>query len=632
MNNTLKMRHSMKYFLHIALLFTVFSGCIHLNQVQEPTANVQETKAIFVSAVNFVPVNHPRFINNPWIGGGRVKLDPAKHNRELATYYEYSLNRDLLGGLPKGFIKTIYENKEHEGRLVITPYSRLAITLSDNSRLTTFFTEHEFELRDEKDQVVPTYNDYKNGKFHVDVKGMDTLIKDSIVIQPKAYLGGGLGESINKVYTLNIIHKPSKRTIFAKECITLFEASPFLLLQICVIPKGWEDVDGTGDKIETLPEYYMFHPEYYHWVRRTSVAYDSHYFNEVVGKSYTKGYSQFPIRIEIHPDTPKYAQGWMAYGDGLKAEINKIREAIGHKGILREVYHLYHTEHKMAPLFGWKRWSGENAPRWTKVINADAGGGMRQRVRINHYTDYNHEVGHTFALGHNAGSSLLYTWKGYNSFCYQKILPYFYEIKGTKGKGVLRTNEQGTWVGDSQNVLILPGGFHQPLTKIKIENDKIILPMEKIGPVIEGLEGEERRKQNNHIVAQQVSQNDALYFFEPDQSGQYKLTFFYTLVNSNVYGDLVVKVHAESSEDVQENLSANPNVKVSTRKTQVRDTVMLTAKNPITKKDDNFSLQNMTFQKGRSYAIFIHYEMTAYDDKKFEEGYLVFQGIEVTKQ
>lgn len=220
----------MKYFLHIALLFTVFSGCIHLNQMQEPTANVQETKAIFVSAVNFVPVNHPRFINNPWIGGGRVKLDPAKHNRELATYYEYSLNRDLLGGLPEDFIKTIYENKEHEGRLVITPYSRLAITLSDNSRLATFFTEHEFELRDEKDQVVPTYNDYKNGKFHVDVKGMDTFIEDSIVIQPKAYLGGGLVESINKVYTLNIIHRTSKRTIFAKECITLFEASPFLLL------------------------------------------------------------------------------------------------------------------------------------------------------------------------------------------------------------------------------------------------------------------------------------------------------------------------------------------------------------------------------------------------------------------
>ena len=622
----------MKYFLHIVLLFTVFSGCIHWNQMQEPTANVQETKAIFVSAINFLPVNHPRFINNPWVGGGRVKLDPAKHNRELATYYEYSLNRDLLGGLPEDFIKTIYENKEHEGRLVITPYSRLAITLSDNSRLATFFTEHEFELRDEKGQAVPTYNDYKNGKFHVDVKGMDTLIKDSIVIQPKAYLGGGLVESINKVYTLNIIHRTSKRTILTKECITLFEASPFLLLQICVIPKGWEDVDGTADKIETLPEYYMFHPEYYHWVRRTSVAYDSYYFNEVVGKSYTKGFSQFPIRVEIHPDAPNYAQGWMAYGDGLKAEINKIREVIGHKGILREVYHLYHTEHKMAPVFGWKRWSGKNAPRWTKVINADAGGGMRQRVRINHYTDYNHEVGHTFALGHNAGSSLLYTWKGYNSFCYQKILPYFYEIKGTNGKGVLRKNERGTWIGDSQNVLILRGGFHKPLTKIKIEDDKIILPMEKIGPVNAGLEGEERRKQNNRIVAQQVSQNDALYFFEPNQSGQYKLTFFYTPVNSNVYGDLVVKVHTEPVEGVQENLSANPNVKISTRKTQIRDTVMHTAKNPISKKDDNFSLQNMTFQKGRSYTIFIHYEMTEEDDKNFEEGYLVFQGIEVTKQ
>ena len=622
----------MKYFLHIALLFTVLSGCIHLNQMQEPTANVPETKAIFVSAINFVPVNHPRSINNPWIGGRRVKLDPAKHNRELATYYEYALSRGLLGGLPEGFIETIYENKEHESKLIITPHSRLAITLSDNSRLATFFTEHEFELKDENGKVVPTYNDHKNGKFHVDVKGMDTLIKDSIVIQPKTYLGGGLVESINKVYTLNIIHKTSKRTIFAKECITLFEASPFLLLQICVIPKGWEDADGTGDKNATLPEYYRFHPEYYHWVRRTSVAYDSHYFNEVVGKSYTKGFSQFPIRVEIHPDTPKYAQGWMAYGDGLKAEIDKIRETIGHKGVLREVYHLYHTEHKMAPLFGWKKWSGENKPYFSQVINADAGGGMRQRVRINHYTDYNHEVGHTFALGHNAGSSLLYTWKGYNSFCYQKILPYFYEIKGTNGKGVLRKNEQDTWIGDSQNVIILPGGFRQPLTKIRIQEHKIILPMEKIGPVNQGLEGEERKKQNNRIVAQRVSQSDALYFFEPDQSGQYKLTFFYAPVNSSVYGDLVVKVHTESSEDVQENLSANSNVKVSTRKTQVKDTVMLTAKNAITKKDDNFSLQNMTFQKGKSYAIFIHYEMTAYDDKTFEEGHLVFQGIEVTKQ
>ena len=622
----------MKHFFHIVLIFTVFSGCIHLNQMQEPTDNVSDNDTIFVSAINFVPVNHPRFINNPWIGGGRVKLDPAKHNRELATYYEYSLNRDLLGGLPEGFIKTIYENKEHEGKLVITPYSRFAITLSDNSRLSTFFAEHEFELRDEKGQVVPTYNDYKNGKFHVDVKEMDTLIKDSIVIQPKGYLGDGLVESINKVYTLNIIHKTSKRTIFTKKCITLFEASPFLLLQICVIPEGWEDADGTGDMEATLPEYYMFHPEYYHWVRRTSVAYDSYYFNEIVGKSYTNGFSQFPLRVEIHPESPNYAQGWMAYGDGLKAEIEKIREAIKHKGVIREVYHLYHTEHKMAPVFGWKRWSGENAPRWTQVINADAGGGMRQRVRINHYTDYNHEVGHTFALGHNAGASLLYTWKGYNSFCYQKILPYFYEIKGTNEKGVLRKNGQGTWVGDSQNVLILPGGFHQPLTSIKIEDNKIILPREKIGPVNEGLEGEELRKQNNNIVAQRVNQNDALYFFEPDQTGQYKLTFFYTPVNSNVYGDLIVKVHTESVIETQDNLNANPNVKISTRKAQVRDTVMLTAKYPISEKEDRFSIQNMTFQKGRSYAIFIHYEMTECDEKKFEDGHLIFQGIEVTRE
>ena len=621
-----------RFFFIPALLFTVFSGCIHLSQMQEPTTNLRESTDIFVSAINFVPVNHPRFINNPWIGGGRVKLDPAKHNRELATYYEYSLNRDLLGGLPEGFIKTIYENKEHEGRLVITPYSRLAITLKDNSRLATFFEEHEFELRDEKGQVVPSYNDYKNGQFHVDVKEMDTLIKDSIVIQPKAYLGGGLIESINKVYTLKVIHKPSKRTIFAKECITLFESSPFLLLQICAVPEGWEDADGAGKKEAALPEYYRFHPEYYHWVRRTTVAYDSFYFNEIVGKSYIEDYSQFPIRVEIHPDDPNYAQGWMAYGNGLKTEIDKIREAINHRGILREVYHLYHTEHESAPIFGWKKWSGENAPYYSQVINADAGGGMRQRVRINQFTDYNHEVGHTFNLGHNAGASLSYSWKGYNSLCYWKILPYFYEIKGTKGKGVLRKNEQGTWVGDSQNVIILRGGFYQPLTKIKIQDDKIILPMEKIGPVREGLEGEERRKQNERIIAQQVSQNDALYFFEPDQSGQYKLTLFYTSVNSNVYGDLVVKVHTESIEGAQENMSANPNVKVSSRKTQVRDTVMLTAKNPITKKDDNFSLQNMTFQKGRSYAIFIHYEMTENDDKKFEEGHLVFQGIEVTRQ
>lgn len=622
----------LKYFLLIVLLFTVFNGCMHLRQMQEPTPNLQESTDVSVSAINFIPVNHPRFINNPWIGGGRVKLDPDKHNRELATYYEYALSRDLLGGLPEGFIKTIYENKEHEGRLVITPYSRLAITLSDNSRLATFFEEHEFELKDEKGQIVPTYNDYKNGQFHIDVKEMDNLIKNSIVIQPKTYLGGGLVESINKVYTLNIIHKISKRTIFTKECITLFEASPFLLLQICVIPKGWEDADGTGDKNDTLPEYYMFHPEFYHWVRRTSVAYDVHYFNSIVGKSYTKGYSQFPIRVEIHPDTPNYAQGWMAYGDGLREEIDKIREVINHNGVIREVYHLYHTEHKMAPLFGWKRWSGANSPRWTQVINADAGGGMRQRVRINHYVDYNHEVGHTFALGHDAGASLTYTWKGYNSFCYQKILPYFYEIKGTKRRGVLTKNEQGTWVGDSQNVLILPGGFRQPLTKIKIEDDKIILPLEKIGPLNEGLEGEERRNQNNRIVAQQVSQNDALYFFEPDQSGQYKITFLYSPVNSNVYGDVVVKVHTESIEGAQENLSANPNVKVSTRKAQVRDTVILTAKNPISKKDGKFSLQNMTFQKGRSYAIFIHYEMTTYDDKTFEESHLIFQGIEVTRQ
>ena len=576
---------------------------------------------VFVSAINFIPVNHPRPINN------NIARDPSNNNRELATYYEYSLTDDLQGGLPQDFIKTIYETKEHEGRLVITPYSRLAITLSNNSRLATFFEEHEFELRDEKGQIVPTYNDYKNGQFHVIVQGLDNFIKDSIVIQPKAYLGEGLIESINKVYTLEIIHTSSKQKIFAKECITLFEASPFLLLQMCVVPEGWEDTDGAGDQEAGLPEYYRFHPEYYHWVRRTSVAYDSHYFNEILGKSYIEDYSQFPIRVEIHPEALSYAQGSIAYGNGLKAEIDKIRAAINHEGVLREVYHLYHTKHKIAPLFGWRKWGWENAPRWTWVINADAGGGMRQRVRINQFVDYNHEVGHTFGLDHNAGSSLLYTWKGYNSFCYQRILPYFYEIKGTNEKSVLRKNGQGTWVGDSQNVLILPGGFYQPLTKINIVEDKIILPMEKIGPVREGLEGEELRKQNAHILSQEVSQSDALYFFEPDLSGQYKLTFFYTPINDNVYGDLVVKIHAESIEGA----STSPNVLTSTRKTQVRDTVILTAKNPIATNEGKFSLKNMTFQKGRSYAIFIHYEMTEKDGNVFKNSHLIFQGVEVKK-
>ncbi len=592
-----------------------------------------DSDAIQVDAINFIPVNHPRSINNPWIGGKRVKLDPAKHNRELANYYEFSLNSGLLGGLPIDFTKTIYENKERDGRLVITPYSRLAITLNDNSCLATFFKEHEFELRDEKGQIVPTYNDYKGGQFHVEVKGLENFIKDSIVIQPKEYLGGGLVGSINKIYTLKIIHIPTKQTIFEKECITLFEASPFLLLQICIIPEGWEDADGAGDMEATLPKDYTFHPEYYHWARRTSVAYDSHYFNTIVGKSYTMGYSQFPIRVEIHPDAPNYAQGWMAYGNGLKAEIDKIREAINHKGVVREVYHLYHTEKKMAPLFGWKKWSGKNKPYFSQVINADAGGGMRQRVRINHYVDYNHEVGHTFALGHNAGSSLLYTWKGYNSFCYQRILPYFYEIKGTKGKGVLRKNERGTWVGDSQNALILRGGFRQPLTKIKIEEDKIILPMEKIGPVKEGLEGEERKKQNNRIVAQKVSQSDALYFFEPDQSGRYKMTFFYTPANGNAYGDVVVKAHTESTDDgVKEKIMASPNAIVSTNKARVRDTMMVSVKSPIEGNDGKFSLYNLPFQKGKSYAIFIHYEMAMPEDEKIESGHLAFQKVEVTRQ
>lgn len=613
-----------RFFLIMTLFFSVLSGCSRRIQIQAPAPT-----AIFVNAINFVSVNHPRFINNPWIGGKRVKLDPAKHNREFASYYEYSSKGHLPGELPNAFIKTIYEKKEHDGKLVITPYSRLSITLSDNSRLATFYKEHEFELRDEKGQIIPTYNDYKKGQFHVEVKGLDNFIKDSIVIQPKAYLGGGLVYSINKTYTLKIIHKSSKRTIFEKKCITLFEASPFLLLQICIVPKGWENPNEAVDEKATLPKYYMFHPEYYHWVRRTNITYDFYYFNKIVGKSYIKGYSQFPIRVEIHTDDLNYAQGGIAYGNGLKAEIDKIRETINHKGVIREVYHLYHSEHKLAPLFGWKKWSGKNKPYWSQVINADAQGGMRQRVRINQFTDYNHEVGHTFALGHNAGCALLYTWRGYNSFCYQNILPYLYEVRGTEGKGVLRKNEQGTWVGDSQNAIILRGGFHQPLTKIKIEADKIILPMEKIGPVKEGIKGEEQKKQNNRIVAQKVSQNDALYFFEPNESGQYKLTFFYTPVHSNVYGDLAVKVHAESIEG---NVSANPNVKISTKKTQVRETVMLTAKNPIAKKDDNFSLQNMIFQKGRSYAIFIHYEMTETDDKKFEKRHLVFQGVEVTKQ
>ncbi len=615
------------YFLIPALLLSALSGCSRWSQIEAPT--IHAPTAIFVNAINFVPVNHPRFIKNSSNG-----------------YYEHCLDKHLPGELPNDYTKTIYENKEHEGRLVITPYSRLSITLSDNSGLATFYKDHAFELRDENNQVVPTYNDYKNGQFHVEIKGLDNIIKDSIVIQPKAYLGGGLVESINKLYTLKIIHKSSKRTVYVKECITLFEASPFLLLQICVVPTGWEDADNSvdihdaidtlindadeaGNKKTTLPNYYMFHPEYYHWVRRASVDLDYYYLNKIVGKSYTKGYSQFPIRVEIDTDDPNYAQGRMAYGDGLKAEIDKIRETINHNGVIREVYHLYHSKDKMAPLFGWKKWSGDNKPYYTQVMNADAQGGMRQRVRINQYVDYHHEVGHTFALGHNAGCILYYTWRGYNSFCFQNILPYFYEFRGTEGKGVLRKNERGVWVGDSQNVLILPGGFHQPLTKIKIEEGKIILPVEKISPIKEGLKGEELQKQNERIVAEKVSQNDALYFFEPNTSGQYKMTFYHTPVNSSVYGDMVVKVHAESIEG---NVSTDPNVKVSERRTQVNRTVLLTVKKPLSKKDDNFSLQNMTFQKGKSYAIFIHYEVPEADDRSFEENDLVFQGVEVTKQ
>ena len=609
------------YFLAFTfILFLGSNGCSHWSK--------DRGFAIQVSTINFVPVNNPWDINKAI--KRKMKKKPQSTMRAPANYYEYTLSGGVGGKLSEDFTKTIYQNEEHEGRLVITPYSRLVISLGDNRRLASFFAEHELELRDETGQVVPTYNDYRKGRFHVDIKGLDDFIKDSIVIQPKQYLGGGLVDSINKIYRLTIINKTSRKIIFAKDCITLFEASPFLLLQIAVIPKGAE---GAGSEYtnEMLPKDYAFHPEYYHWMKRTSVTYDHHFFDSIVGKSYIRNYHQFPIRVELSPDYKGYAKGWIAYGDGLKKRIDEIRRTIGHDGILREVYHLYHTDKKRAPLFAWKNYVGKKMPYVYQVINADAGGGMRQRVRINYYTDYGHELGHTFNLGHNAGSELLYRWTGYNSFCYQKILPYFYEIKGTQGKGVLNKHLE-TWIGDSRNVIILRGGFHKPLTKIKIEDDKIILPMEKIGPIRKGLKEKERKKQNKRILAQKISQNDALYFFEPEQSGQYKLTLFYTPVDSEVYGDLLVNVHTESIVGTKDDLSANPNIELRLKKTKVRKSIMISAKHPVSKKSRKLSLENMTFFKGRSYPIFIHYEMTESGDREFKKSQLIFNRIEVAKQ
>ena len=54
-----------KYFLFIVALLTFFSGCIHFRQMRKSTPNSREFPDVSVSAINFIPIHHPRFINNP---------------------------------------------------------------------------------------------------------------------------------------------------------------------------------------------------------------------------------------------------------------------------------------------------------------------------------------------------------------------------------------------------------------------------------------------------------------------------------------------------------------------------------------------------------------------------------------
>ena len=106
----------------------------------------------------------------------------------------------------------------------------------------------------------------KGRSYKYALQGWKKVAEDGIIIEPLEYLGGNISKAVNQTYTLRIRNKKTKKEVFKKELITLFEVKKKVyVLQVRLVTPNWE-------------KSYGFYPDIYSSKDFAVRAYDQQYF------------------------------------------------------------------------------------------------------------------------------------------------------------------------------------------------------------------------------------------------------------------------------------------------------------------------------------------------------------------
>ena len=237
---------------------------------------------------------------------------------------DHRIKKKPYGRVEKGWLKRkwapAYQTREYKGKLIIKPYSRLLLQVKGN--YDNFLKSHTFTLTSKKnpnakpgklirarghvsyynpkDREYPlnvyykkgllescftNYNDeilynrypklkekVKGRSYKYALQGWGKVAEDGIIIEPLEYLGGSVSRAVNQTYTLRIRNKETKKEVFKKELITLFEVKKRVyVLQVRLVTPSWE-------------KNYGFYPDVYSSKDFAVRAYDQQYFFLPIGE------------------------------------------------------------------------------------------------------------------------------------------------------------------------------------------------------------------------------------------------------------------------------------------------------------------------------------------------------------
>lgn len=291
------------------------------------------------------------------------------------------------------------------------------------------------------------------------------------------------------------------------------------------------------------------------------------------------------------------------------------------------------------PVYPNKKYSIEEVVKLNKLRIGSAlayGGGMNILSKNIIAPVVNHEVGHTWGLGHKAGGSMgggaVQDGNAFSAWGWRRILQYFFTVKGTKGvlKKYQSTEESYYWSSKNiTNIIILSGTVKAGENKtfsIQTNLKRRVLSIYPFGSVNEylglgekPLDGDSGKSLGEELIKtsslKQTNYPALLFFFEPDQTKEYNVyinirnSIIRDKFNLGVYNLETKPLGIGPIKNFYINNKKYPRNAINVTETFFFNLSRLEIKTINTVDDtiNRYLIAKIKFKKGLSYPIFVTY-------------------------